>query len=258
MVYKSFIRPQMEYGLQLMPKNMVLIKVLEKAQRRFLTSMLSVSGKSNQHSVRVLYHLQDMQRRHEELSCAWACRFPFKDTDHFLVNYAKQVSLQHNKKSSCFFYIHSSNNQLLEECRNKGIIGFHGWKKQYECIRLQYRTRKLVDDRSKATHPNALRVCDDGRAHQMYHLGRQPRDVRRLITLYLLGRIVSIPRTCLKCAMPKCGTTHMLTCSGIDSSCLDNLILRGRLVEAKNLLMTGIRTCLTGRPILEELDLDPG
>lgn len=258
MVYKTFIRSQMEYGLQLMPKKMVLISILEKAQRRLLTSMLSVRVYSNQHSVRVLYHLQDMERRHEELSCAWACRFPFKDNDQFLVNYAKGVSLEHGKKGSCFSYIHSTDNQLLEECKDKGIVGFRGWKKQYERIRLQHRTRKLQEDRTKASRPNALRVSNDGRAHQAYQLGKYPKGTRRIVTLYLLGRLVSIPRACLKCAMPNCGTTHMLTCSGIDSSYLDNLVLRGRLVEAKNLLMTGIRTCLESRAIFEALDLDPG
>ena len=241
-IYKTFIRSVMEYGLQIMPCKRDLLRTLESTQRRCLALLLSVFSNVNQCSVRVFYHLQTMTHRHEELSTRWALRLARKRKPNYLVIFAAEKAQKYWRSRSCFSFVQSVNNNLLEYCRSEYLEGNRFWERMYIPIRLLFRKLRLEQDRLNSTCPNAIKINKDGRAVAAYAIGQADTVSRRIVTLYLLGKIPSVPKPCLNCTEPKCTIKHAFWCSGMRPP--DNLIFRGSYRLARERIIDVMRICV--------------
>ena len=255
MIYKTFIRSRMEYGLQIMHRYRKALSKLEVAQRRFLASMLDIWPTSNQYGVRTLYQLQTMTQRHDELSCRWGLSLAHKTGEHFLVDFARKASRSSLHRRSAFAYLESDRNPLWNRCLVHELVGMRKWKPLYKEIQQQYLRERIEEDRLRAPHPDAMKTYDNNRAYQAYSLGQEARGTRRLVTLYLTGRLLGKPELCSHCRVQACTDAHMFACSGI--ACPDNLIKRGRFAEARDCLVLAMRRCFPRYQLYDRL-LDNG
>ena len=86
-------------------------------------------------------------------------------------------------------------------------------------------------------------VNSRGRPVFAYSIGRQDRNTRRIVTLYVLGRLLGKPAPCRRCGAESCTTAHMFVCTGVRPP--DPLILRGSYRMARECIVRAMRRCLS-------------
>jgi hypothetical protein len=255
-LYKAFIRSKMEYALCIMPHRQGLIKKLEVAQHRMICSLFSVHHNCKRSSIRAYTMLQTMQQRFEELHCGWECRLPRKTAPAFLIDSANRAAMANHPRTSCFYNGQCANNPLLERCRANGIIGRHDWEDGYDEIRLQYHVNARIADKDDSSRPGCMTICDDGRPRQAWKIGKTGIGTRRLLFLYMHGRLIGEPKTCQKCRLVRCSQAHMLECTGF-GNLIDVEIVERRYGRAIQFICTAIRSCLPECSMYDRL-LDNG
>ena len=242
-IYKTFIRSVMEYGLQIMPLRQKLLTKLESTQNYCLTLMLSLFHNANKCSVRMFYHLQSMAHRHEELSTRWALRLSRKRKPNFLTTYAAEQARKRPLSKSSFSFIHGTENRLLEICRKDLMEDNRFWSIMYPPIQLFYRPMRLEEDRVRASVPNAILVNKNCRPIVAFEIGQMETTTRRLLTLYILGKItVSEPKPCKNCQESSATIKHAFWCSGTRPP--DYLILRRSYRMARERITRAMYICM--------------
>jgi hypothetical protein len=241
-IYKLFIRSRMEYGLAIMPRTQSLLTLWDRAQDSIMRIIFSVGPNTSCASMRVLLHLQSARTRHDELSCRWMCALTLKSGQNFLIanvlHQAKAVKI----KDSCFSYTLSTKNRLLEQMRANGIIGTVLWEKAYEPIRDHNLFQDLVKDKTKCSRPEAMVIYLDRRPRQAYAIGNESRATRRIIILYLLGKLLGEPPICRNCSEERhASQNHVIECT--NSVGIDNMVKGGRYQLARFMIIEAIRRC---------------
>ena len=98
--YKSFLRPIMEYGMQLSLYDNNVIDAMERTQLRCLRSLLSITSSTTQRGLRLLCGLNRMDTRYQILACrTWSRWFDRKDDINFFSS--KAISIFDNINHEC-------------------------------------------------------------------------------------------------------------------------------------------------------------
>ena len=71
LVYKTFIRSKLEYGLQILDNSRKKINFLEKIQYRSLCAMFSINNKSSYSTLLIITNFLNMENRTKWLKAKW-------------------------------------------------------------------------------------------------------------------------------------------------------------------------------------------
>jgi len=239
MIYKLFIRSVMEYGLAIMPKKMAVLHCLQKAQNKFLNKMMG-THKACSRSLHSFLMCQSMFLRHAELSARWGCALVFKTGQHFLVASARAAYTRLKRAASSFYYIdnsHSIRNYVLELCREHRLLGDRRWRKKYDIVKEIYRFGEADMARQQSLRKNAIILCEDLIPRQAYAIGKCKYKKRRVLELYLIGRLIGKPFNCLRCGA-RAHQRHMVECAGFDvDSAYRNKNLAGAYLNLRSCLI---------------------
>jgi hypothetical protein len=241
-VYKLFIRSRMEYGLAIMPRDAHLMAMWDKAQNTILRGMFSVGDTAKALPMRVLLHLQDARNRHDELTCRWICASVDKTGEHFLLERAYNEARGRMLRTSCFKFVTSRYNRLLNEIHRQGIFGHQQWKKLYKPVREEYLLGKLEVSRAGCYHPAAMKLAEDIRPRQAYAIGSQSRATRRIITLFLMGRLMGRPNLCARCGLRSATHRHVFECSGLEGAA-SGFVRGSRWLMARATIVLAVKMC---------------
>jgi hypothetical protein len=240
-VFKLFIRSRMEYGLAIMPRDQAMLSLWDKAQNEILRGLFSVGRTTSTCAMRTLLHLQSARNRHDELSCRWICALSLKTGAHFLIERVLREATACKLAGSCFKYVLSNRNKLLQSMRSSQSIGKVNWEQLYQPFRNAHLFDKLQKDRVQCNNPDAFVVCEDGRPRQAYKIGQQIRSTRRIIVLYLLGRLMGKPPECQLCGAEHASQNHVMTCTQTEG--IEMCICGERYEFARWRIVEAIRLC---------------
>ena len=110
-------------------------------------------------------------------------------------------------------------------------------------------------DLPKVSRPNAHQLHPDGKPHQLYAVSGEPHRVRRLVILWVIGKLVGKPPPCKNCAhvarvlgepissVPLATQSHMVTCGGLVTD-IDAHIRRGKFRAAAAAIRRRLSMCL--------------
>ena len=100
--YKSFLRPIMEYGMQLSTYSDEIIKAMERTQLRCLRSFLSVNSSTTQRGMRLLCGLNRMDVRYQILACRTWSRWIDRQNENSYYSSAA-IKILNNIEHECRF-----------------------------------------------------------------------------------------------------------------------------------------------------------
>ena len=100
-MYETFIRPKLEYGLQILDPDLEALKILEKAQYKALCVMFSVSENTSKAALLGITGIQSMRQRMNELNMMWALESNSKG-EGFMLNEARKAQAAKKIKRSVF------------------------------------------------------------------------------------------------------------------------------------------------------------
>jgi Reverse transcriptase (RNA-dependent DNA polymerase) len=202
-IYKTFLRTVMEYAMAIMPVqgNKGLIEKLDKAQHRILCRMFGVHWTTNKSNVRALSGILPYSKRHEELRAKWGAIMLDKGA-RFTVHHAREAYQQRPLAKSCFRGL--ADNALFQTL---APLREYSRRQHYEeprnpfwQARLDYRVEQAKQQAVESSRPGAFTVdWKNNRPRQLYSLSRQPDPVRRLCSLWMLGRLMGKPPRCYQC-----------------------------------------------------------
>ena len=200
-IYKSFIRPKMEYGLAIMSINKKCMKVMESAQYESLCSMWSVSKKSSYKTIQLLTGLPSMGIRVGLLKSKWNHRYEFvKEDDLMLLPKIENWNLKHGIVTVMNQVLLNSTIQS-EELSEKGCI--KKFSKEYfdtlkRNIPIFLSTPLIEIDVSKLQNLLKGKVGNKNDLHT--------------ISLFILNKYPAKPEPCGKCGV-KLSKKHLVSCN---------------------------------------------
>jgi Reverse transcriptase (RNA-dependent DNA polymerase) len=223
-IYKTFIRPMMEYGLAIMPEqgNKHLIKKLDQEQHRMICRMFGVHWNTSMANVRAHTGVLPFYNRHEELRGKWGVDM-VKKSSRFAVYHAYAAHIAKPLPKSCFAGLaenrlfmalgHDSHGQHADEARKPSL-----WQ-----TRLNYRIEVMKQQVQESSRPEAfLTDMDNNRPLQLRELSRQPDSIRRLCNLWMLGKLMGKPPYCFVC-------NRRVTIDHMEKSCVGRAFIDQQL-----------------------------
>jgi hypothetical protein len=112
------------------------------------------------------------------------------------------------------------------------------------------------DDPQRVNRPNAHQIYPDGKPHQLYAVSNEPRNVRRLVILWFLGKLMGEPPPCAHCQRvmrvlgrpsseaPRASQSHLVICGGLVTD-IDALLRQGKYVVAASVIRRRLQQCVT-------------
>ena len=233
-IYKSFIRPKMEYGLALLhtkPKS-AIIRVLEAAEYKAMAALVGGCLKANRMALRTLIGTDSPYERSLILRAKWVLEKERLSTN-YMVSFAIKESDKKPMRKSCFY--HARQNPLVLEVHKRLFVdALQGKrtrvlpKKSFHEIQIEFLATR--DRQLHLPYPlpgDSLRSID---------LTVDPKERRPLI-LWILRKCLKLPMLC-----PKCGESlsydHVASCMYIQID--ENIALANWKVAA-----AGIRLVFT-------------
>jgi Reverse transcriptase (RNA-dependent DNA polymerase) len=228
-IYKTFLRPVMEYALAIMPakSNKQLIGKLDRAQHQMLCRMFGVCGKTGKTNVRALSGILPYEKRHEELRAKWGAIMLDKGP-RFTVYHAHEAYRMRPIGKSCFKDLaDSSLFQRLAPLRQYSTRQhYQAPRNPFWQARMEYRIEQAARQVAESSRPEAFAIDSvNNRPQQLYSLSRQPDHVRRLCVLWMLGRLMGKPPRCFRCG-------QAVTLDHMERSCLGRTFI-DRLMQEK-------------------------
>jgi len=231
-IFVSFIRPQMEYGMQLLPIRGSALKRLESAQHLILTRFLSVHRNTGMVTVRQYMGLSSMRTRVDELVARWHTRYEKLPDDHtFMVREAFSASRQgRSGPRSCFSPGRTSRLAATIRAAPQPVE----LDELVSVFRYENRLRErlLFPEQVVAVHRWTRQTAKEIR-------GIPDPRIRRLAEKIALRKAFGQPKPCRHCP-GRTSTKHAIECTGID---FQHLLLRGLPVAAAHALCRAYQMC---------------
>jgi hypothetical protein len=220
-VYKSFIRPTMEYGISLRILQPELIQQLQKAQNMALRTMFSVPQHTSCNAMMKIAMVPPMKFRNQILNVGFACRLnnsndakrpPVKLFRNQIQNRNKKT-LAHSALKNPLWNRAKKESQLrnrltyLPRERKTGLKAYTTEEKRV----LQHRAIKVLDEESDNI-AGTLVIEDTDGIRDVIKVGRCPKKELITILRWLLGTITR-HEECKKCNQ-ELTRKHAIECSG--------------------------------------------
>lgn len=218
-IYKTFLRPKVEYGLAIMRRYKKITKILDSFQHMCLCVLSSVHRNTSASILRVLFGVPKMENRHESLRGTYLYRADQERSPKFLVWHAHEEykgRKTRGKASSCFHGMERNPTyQILKKTLPRPSMATD-WNA---------RQRKLREATKEATRKH-LEV-DWKENLETEYPENQPKDLqrnlnnisgkrrRRKIELWFLKKIPGKPKRCKTCNAESRGPNHVATCLGL-------------------------------------------
>jgi Reverse transcriptase (RNA-dependent DNA polymerase) len=229
-IYKTFLRPVMEYALAIMPakSNKGLTEKLDKAQHHMLCRMFGVGWNARKTNVRALSGIMPYEKRHEELRAKWGAIMLDKGP-RFAVHHAHEAHRMCSIGKSCF-------DGLADSPLFQTLAPLRKFSRRQSCresrnpfwqARLDYRVEQAARQVAESSRPEAFTIDPvNNRPRQLYSLSQQPDHVRRLCVLWMLGRLMGKPPRCFRCG-------QAVTIDHMERSCLGRTFIDRLMKEEK-------------------------
>jgi len=244
-MYETFIRPKLEYGLQILDPDLEALKILEKAQYKALCVMFSVSENTSKAALLGITGIQSMRQRMNELNMMWALESNSKG-EGFMLNEARKAQTAKKIKRSVFQV--QAKNPLWKELEN-----IHN--PTMEVI-------KQIKRRHREKERNTLWAKDsmEGIRRRKGQTARfidscTSRRCQRLLTLWLIRKLPGKPEPCRGCNLGGRTTReHLKICNQIDPSSrmYDGQVLRALEELLKVTMCLGRPTSKLNRDLIRE------
>lgn len=216
-MYETFVRPKLEYGLQLMEPKGEVLKTVERTQYQALCAMFSVSRKTTSAAaLHGLASIQSMTQRMRELNAMWQTRVEQRG-DGFMISEARKA--YHRKKTTTSVFKTAEANPMVREYqdRTRG--------KPMDDVPRKVLVKEIRDEHRRrdrrqlwATKGPQLEGIDE----QKYKSARwidycSTRRCRRLVTLWLLRKIPGPIQPCRNCnGLNRATRKHIVECTRTD------------------------------------------
>lgn len=249
-MYQTFIRPKLEYGLQLVKPNAKEMQMLERTQLHALRTMCSVGRSTSGAALLELAGLESMEQRWQLLNAAWTIRTEGLG-EQYMVHAGWAAHGQRKLRNSSFG--HASKNPTMAAYRSATIWAGEGRvePKRRKQILRELGKREQEKERWERRARKATQV-----AHIRRDAGReidrvQSKGARRLLVLWLLRRLVGRPEWCKRCLRGKATYQHVQECVEKD---VDGAVKAGRWRVAALWLAEISEECLgrSGRARVEK------
>ena len=224
LIFTSFLRPVVEYGLAIMPKLTRVFSMLESFQGEALCIMYGVGMKSSRAAVRGLTMITTYEVRWMELGARWEFRVVKRDETHMTSVVRGLISGRLLIRQSCFAKF--GTNPILiryavanEEYMNlQRLLGRRYPKPlKLQVTILELRKRHLDEVLSTTWRMVGLNVDTDCKARTFYSLGRIGVRLSRYVAFWMLGRYIGPRRRCLVCKIDGCTVEHFIECCAAQS-----------------------------------------
>ena len=120
-LYETFIRPKLEYGLQIIQPRGAVLKMIEQTQHYALCAMFSVGRTTSNARLCGMTGIQSMKQRCNELNGAWAIRTGIIKGGGFMVRQARKAAERKPIRKSVFQT--EKGNGLVVKFRDEHIWG---------------------------------------------------------------------------------------------------------------------------------------
>ncbi len=202
-IYKSFLRPLIEYGVCLgIPKN--AIKKLEKAQREILRRMISCRRTTSVEAMYKLFNITPMECRVSELQAKF---------------YYRLKNLNHNNIIAYEMFNHCITKKhkdcLVSRVKTNELFSFfiNNDKKEFGRKIQLIREKAIIITDINCEQNIAAAIEYDKHCRKGYMLNPEVnREDQRLLLLWRLGTF-TYHQSCAKCGL-KVTREHALNCSG--------------------------------------------
>ena len=203
-IYKSFIRPKMEYGLALMhlrPKSKV-VQILERAEAQAMMALIGGVPKSNRLVLRNLIGTDGPYERSLILRAKWCWNVKEKNSS-FLVRHAYEEAKCNPRRQSCFYQC--ENNEIISDLSRKLFVeALHGKRLRILSKRdineiIGFKVRQFIEHRAIASGSRILSNELTGEDLLRQIDKNVNMSKRRAMILWILRKLLSLPKECPKC-----------------------------------------------------------
>jgi Reverse transcriptase (RNA-dependent DNA polymerase) len=220
MVFTTFLRPVVEYGLAIMPYIVKIITMLERFQGEALVAMFGVGRTTCRKSMRGLAMVTSYQHRWWELGARWEARVMRRSRNHMTTVLRELLGNRRLLVKQSAFAKFGSNPILLRhavatvEYENlQRAVG----RKNPKPLPLQVTVLEWRQMHLRTTLDNTRRLKDlpvdkDCKARTLYSLSRLGVRTCRFVVKWMLGRYTGKPCRCLVCNVDRCSSDHFITC----------------------------------------------
>jgi len=218
-VYKQFIRPIAEYGLQLKIMDTSVLDVLEAAQLKASRILLQLPWNCSIQAIRRLFCMESMQCRNKILNAK------FYRSMHRLEDYAQirqLVQITSNQPKSVYRDSHKLN-EYMRDLKNASS------NMELKAKIKDIRRSDILDAKkgSKSKTKTSTRVSDSIPVSKSLKLSsilfwktEEDGEIQRKLVRWRLGR-VAFHQDCLNCQKESLSRKHATLCSGIDQVLFD-------------------------------------
>jgi hypothetical protein len=223
LIYTTFIRPVVEYGLAISPELKFITSKLEKVQGEALCALFGTYKCSSRNAMETLLNITNFEYRRQELRARWIMRMRDRGEDQMTWHCLNQNRGRKLIRRSSF--TKTDMNQ---------IVIYHDQKEREErenheaaAVRKPYKARKIDKSiielrflelgrmRELTKHCGFVPIYEDCKARWIYALSRSELFVGSYICKWMIGRYVGAPTKCLICKEEGCHNSHLMMCGGI-------------------------------------------
>jgi hypothetical protein len=250
-MYETFIRPKLEYGLQIIAVRKKLMDRIERVQHWALCTMFGVSHNTSDVALRALTGIQSMKLRVKELNAMYMTRVEAK-RGAYMVREAQRAHDRKGVRGSVFAV--AERNPMVWEYRRttvwqgKRLVPEEERKERVKEIRKEERRKERTEMFKK--HPDQVAGIKEEKgktASEIDELGS--RRLRRLVYLWLLKKIPGKPGDCRKCRA-RTTRTHVVDCAERNPTAE---LMQGRVMDAAKSIAKILENCLGMGTLEQEL-----
>ena len=215
LLYKLFIRPQLEYGLSILPHISNYLPELEQVQYFALRMMLSMPHGYSYNTLRVLATCPSIKERVEELRAGWGMRLERCSAETFMIGLAHRSFASRPSSKSVFWTL--DKNPILLEVRKIRLTTTSKVKpksNEYTLVRKSFRMDNLLKARSLSPNPSALRIDGEMKPLQLYSFSALQHVKKQLLLRWIGGKAICLPTYCPVCGH-KGAQAHWAQCHGL-------------------------------------------
>ena len=202
LVYKTFIRSKLEYGLQILYNSRKSINLLEKIQYKSLCTMFSINNKSSYSTLLIITNLLNMESRTKWLKAKWLKRYECLENDSTMLlptveKWVERNGLINEIEATGKCTQIELNSDFPEAQQMKLILHdfMHHLKKEIKMFR-EYPFENLnIENFQKCLRNKSI-----------------PRKDVQLIILFCLNKIPGAPLPCKRCNRIL-SKTHLVECN---------------------------------------------
>lgn len=226
-IYKTFIRPKLEYGIGILPEGRETrqgMEMMERLQRKCMKMALSMPNQTDADLMHVLFALPTMKQRRKELGALWTCRVLLdRDVTYMIGNAHQEFKRNRGRskkadKGSCFYSHAEGNDQRTDAIMSANRVGRVSQKERKELV-LKERWKHL-DEIARKTSERTGRptIPVETKPQALKLIGTIPKGPRRKMIRWILNRIYGSCSSCGNGIRKALSRTHLERCNGESQS----------------------------------------